>query len=46
MLEGILEGQMNPNFSPLYTMKNLGASIELHVAVDGAARDPSFESRA
>ena len=29
MLEGILEGQMNPHFSPLYTMKNLGASIEL-----------------
>lgn len=29
MLEGILEGQMNPHFSPLYTMKNLGAAIEL-----------------
>jgi phosphoribosyl 1,2-cyclic phosphodiesterase len=29
MLEGILEGQMNPHFSPLYTMKNLGATIEL-----------------
>jgi phosphoribosyl 1,2-cyclic phosphodiesterase len=29
MLEGILEGQMNPHFSPLYTMKNLGASIDL-----------------
>jgi phosphoribosyl 1,2-cyclic phosphodiesterase len=42
MLEGILEGQMNPHFSPLYTMKNLGAVIEL-VAVDGAARDPSFD---
>ena len=26
MLEGILEGQMNPNFSPLYTLKNLGAA--------------------
>ena len=36
MLEGILEGQMNPHFSPLYTMKNLGATIEV-VAVDGAA---------
>jgi phosphoribosyl 1,2-cyclic phosphodiesterase len=33
MLEGILEGQMNPHFSPLYTMKNLGAGIDL-VAVD------------
>jgi phosphoribosyl 1,2-cyclic phosphodiesterase len=29
LLEGILEGQMNPNFSPLYTMKNLGADFEL-----------------
>lgn len=42
MLEGILEGQMNPHFSPLHTMRNLGASIEL-VAVDGAAKDPGFE---
>lgn len=44
MLEGILEGQMNPHFSPLYTMRNLGAAIDV-VAVDGAARDPSFECR-
>jgi phosphoribosyl 1,2-cyclic phosphodiesterase len=37
MLEGILEGQMNPHFSPLYTMKNLGASIDLvAVLADGA----------
>jgi ribonuclease BN (tRNA processing enzyme) len=42
MLEGILEGQMNPHFSPLHTMRNLGASIEL-VAVDGAAKDPGFD---
>lgn len=42
MLEGILEGQMNPHFSPLYTMRNLGATIEV-VAVDGASKDPSFE---
>lgn len=34
LLEGILEGQMNPNFSPLHTIKNLGAAIEL-VAVEG-----------
>jgi phosphoribosyl 1,2-cyclic phosphodiesterase len=35
MLEGILEGQMNPHFSPIYTLKNLGASIEiLAVPVD------------
>ncbi|HUS63043.1 MAG TPA: MBL fold metallo-hydrolase, partial [Kofleriaceae bacterium] len=42
MLEGILEGQMNPHFSPLYTMRNLGASIDV-AAVDGAAKDPSFD---
>jgi len=30
MLEGILEGQMNPNFSPIYTLKNLGAEIDFH----------------
>ena len=29
-LENILEGQMNPHFSPLYTMKNLGAAIDMH----------------
>ncbi len=44
MLEGILEGQMNPHFSPLYTMKNLGASIGV-AAVDGAAKDPSFDCK-
>ena len=44
MLEGILEGQMNPHFSPLYTMRNLGAGIDV-VAVDGAAKDPSFDCR-
>jgi len=33
MLEGILEGQMNPNFSPLYTLKNLGASFDVHAVV-------------
>jgi phosphoribosyl 1,2-cyclic phosphodiesterase len=38
MLEGILEGQMNPNFSPLYTMKNLGAVFEL-VPVEGEGED-------
>jgi phosphoribosyl 1,2-cyclic phosphodiesterase len=42
MLEGILEGQMNPHFSPLHTMRNLGATIEL-AAVDGAGKDASFE---
>ena len=29
MLEGVLEGQVNPHFSPLYTMKNLGATFDL-----------------
>lgn len=35
MLEGILEGQMNPNFSPLYTLKNLGATIDVRAVVPG-----------
>jgi phosphoribosyl 1,2-cyclic phosphodiesterase len=35
MLEGILEGQMNPHFSPLYTLKNMGASLEIHGFSDG-----------
>ncbi len=30
MLEGILEGQMNPHFSPIYTLKNMGASIDFN----------------
>lgn len=38
MLESILEGQVNPHFSPLYTMKNLGANFEL-VAVNGEPGD-------
>jgi phosphoribosyl 1,2-cyclic phosphodiesterase len=29
MLESMLEGQVNPHFSPLYTMKNLGAAFDL-----------------
>jgi phosphoribosyl 1,2-cyclic phosphodiesterase len=43
MLEGILEGQMNPHFSPIYTLKNLGASISI-LAVpteEGKLRDLS-----
>jgi len=35
MLEGILEGQMNPNFSPIYTLKNLGATFEVKAVVAG-----------
>jgi phosphoribosyl 1,2-cyclic phosphodiesterase len=40
MLEGILEGQMNPHFSPIYTLKNLGSTISL-VAVP---LDKTFEA--
>lgn len=29
-LERIFEGQMNPNFSPIHSLRNLGASIEFH----------------
>src|SRR5262249_57347280 len=35
MLEGILEGQMNPHFSPLYTLKNMGAALEIHAVGEG-----------
>ena len=35
MLEGILEGQMNPNFSPIYTLKNLGASLDVRAVTPG-----------
>lgn len=35
MLEGILEGQMNPNFSPLYTLKNLGATFDVRAVIPG-----------
>ena len=28
MVEGILEGQMNPHFSPVQSLRNLGANIE------------------
>jgi phosphoribosyl 1,2-cyclic phosphodiesterase len=37
MLEGILEGQMNPHFSPIYTLKNLGASIDFKAVTAGEA---------
>ncbi len=35
MLEGILEGQMNPHFSPIYTLKNLGATIDFKAIEHG-----------
>ena len=35
LLEGILEGQMNPHFSPIYTIKNLGATIGFTAVTPG-----------
>jgi phosphoribosyl 1,2-cyclic phosphodiesterase len=35
VLEGILEGQMNPNFSPLQTLKNFAARFEVTAAPCG-----------
>lgn len=34
-LEELLEGQMDPNFSPLQTLKNFSARIDLHAARPG-----------
>lgn len=34
-LEGILEGQMNPHFSPIHTLKNLGAQIDFRAVERG-----------
>lgn len=39
-LEGILEGQMDPNFSPLQTLKNFSATFDIHAIRDGS----SFET--
>lgn len=39
MLEGILEGQMNPHFSPIYTLKNMGASIDFNGVRQGEPFD-------
>lgn len=33
-VESILEGQMNPQFSPIYTLKNLGADFEFEGLLD------------
>ena len=35
MLEGILEGQMAPQYFPVQTLKNMGASIEIVAIPDG-----------
>lgn len=42
MLESILEGQVNPHFSPLYTMKNLGANFDL-VAMNGEPNAAAYD---
>jgi len=36
-LEQILEGQMDPNFSPLQSLKNFSAKFDVHAAVCGEA---------
>jgi phosphoribosyl 1,2-cyclic phosphodiesterase len=41
MLEGILEGQMNPHFSPIYTLRNLGAFISFTAVTPGQEYDVS-----
>lgn len=38
-VESILEGQMNPQFSPIYTLKNLGAAINF----DAIAEEQCFK---
>ena len=35
MLEGILEGQMAPQYFPVQTLKNMGASIEIVAIAEG-----------
>ena len=36
MLEGILEGQMAPQYFPVQTLKNMGATIEIVAVADGS----------
>jgi phosphoribosyl 1,2-cyclic phosphodiesterase len=38
-LEGILEGQMNPHFSPIHSLKNLGSQIEIHAMHEGETHE-------
>jgi len=48
MLEGILEGQMDPNFSPLQTLKNLSAHFDVKAIRCGtpfAAEDVTITAR-
>ena len=37
MLEGILEGQMAPQYFPVQTLKNMGASIDIAAITEGEA---------
>ena len=37
MVEGILEGQMDPHFSPVHSLRNLGADIEVLATQDGVS---------
>ena len=37
MLEGILEGQMAPQYFPVQTLKNMGASIDIVAIAEGKA---------
>jgi phosphoribosyl 1,2-cyclic phosphodiesterase len=39
VLEDILEGQMDPNFSPLQTLKNFSAKFDVHAIEPGAPRE-------
>jgi phosphoribosyl 1,2-cyclic phosphodiesterase len=39
MLEGILEGQMAPQYFPVQTLKNMGATIEISAVSEGAPFD-------
>jgi phosphoribosyl 1,2-cyclic phosphodiesterase len=39
MLEGILEGQMNPHFSPLHSLRNLGAEIQFRAMQEGVTME-------
>jgi phosphoribosyl 1,2-cyclic phosphodiesterase len=37
MVEGILEGQMNPAFSPIHSLRNMGAEIQFFSIGEGSA---------
>lgn len=39
LLEGILEGQMAPQYFPVQTLKNMGARIEIAAMAPGQSRD-------